>query len=129
MHRNSSIDACLSQRFRLPALVAASLALLAVGAAADTGSTAQAQARLTLVKGKPLALRGTGFRPHESVRITLLASIKRTVRRAETGANGAFRVGIPPISDGCSLVTAYAVGSKGSRASMRIGGPPCPPPR
>jgi hypothetical protein len=100
-----------------------------VGAAADGGSTPQTKARLTLVKAKPLALRGTGFRPREAVRITLLASIERTVRRAEAGANGSFKVGFPPAADGCSLVIAHAVGSKGSRASVRIGGPPCPPPR
>jgi hypothetical protein len=109
-----------------PAILAVALVALAAGAA--DGAT-QTKARLTLVKAKPLALRGTGFRPHESVRVTLLASIKRTVRRAEAGANGSFKVGFPPAADGCSLVIAHAVGSKGSRASVRIGGPPCPPPR
>lgn len=112
---------------RLLLLIALS-ALTSIGAT-DTGSTAPSKARLTVVKGKPLALRGTGFRPHEAVRITLLASIKRSVKRAEAGANGSFKVAFPPAADGCSLVTAYAVGSKGSRASVQIGGPPCPPPR
>jgi hypothetical protein len=110
------------------AVLGLGLVALAVGAA-DGGSATHATARLTLVKAKPLALRGTGFRPHESVRVTLLASIKRTVRRAEAGADGSFKVGFPPAADGCSLVIAHAVGSKGSRASVRIGGPPCPPPR
>jgi hypothetical protein len=61
--------------------------------------------------------------------ITLLASIKRSVKRAEAGANGSFKVAFSPPADSCSLVTAHAVGSKGSRASVHIGGPPCPPPR
>jgi hypothetical protein len=112
---------------RLIVLIA--LSALAAVAATDASSTAPSKAKLAVVKGKPLALRGTGFRPHEAVRITLLASIKRSVKRAEAGANGSFKVAFPPAADGCSLIIAHAVGSNGSRASVQIGGPPCPPPR
>ena len=112
----------------IPLLLMITLSALA-SSTADAGSTATSTAKLTVVHGKPLALRGTGFRPHEAVRITLLASVKRSVRRAEAGATGSFKVAFSPAADGCSLVTAYAVGSQGSRASVRIGGPPCPPPR
>jgi hypothetical protein len=105
------------------------LAALSSIATTDAASTATSKAKLTVVRDKPLALRGTGFRPHEAVRIALLASIKRSVKRAEAGANGSFKVAFSPPADSCSLVTAHAVGSKGSRASVHIGGPPCPPPR
>jgi hypothetical protein len=104
------------------------LAALVASAAAST-SAADTKARLTVVKSKPLAVRGTGFHPHEAVRITLLGSIKRTVKRAEAGANGSFKVAFRPAADGCSLVIAHAVGSEGSRASVQVGRPPCPPPR
>jgi hypothetical protein len=105
------------------------LAALLVGSATAVGSAVERKAKLTVVKGKPLALRGTGFEPRESVRITLLAGIKRNVRRATASPAGSFRVSIAPAADGCSLLIAHAVGARGSRASVRFGGPPCPPPR
>jgi hypothetical protein len=111
--------------------IALAIALTAaVAAAASTAeSAADRKAQLSVVKAKPLALRGTGFRPNESVRITLLASVKRSVRRATAGPNGSFKVSFSRGGEGCSLMIAHAVGSQGSRASVRVGRPPCPPPR
>lgn len=113
----------------IKAVVVLALVALVAGSASAADSVADRKAKLAVVSGKPLALGGTGFLPNERVRITLLASIKRTVRRAAAGPTGSFKVSIPPAADGCSLMIAHAVGSQGSRASVRIGGPPCPPPR
>jgi hypothetical protein len=109
----------------LTALAAGALVTLSVA----SGQPEQ-KAELRLLQTKPLALRGTGFRPGESVRVTLLASIKRTSRRATAGPNGSFKVSFPRgAAEGCSLQIAHAVGSEGSRASVRVGRAPCPPPR
>ena len=105
------------------------LAALAVGSASAADTVAERQAKLAVVKGKPLALRGTGFEARENVRLTLLAGIKRNVRRATASPTGSFKVAIAPSADRCSLLIAHAVGTRGSRASVRFGGPPCPPPR
>jgi hypothetical protein len=105
------------------------LAALAGGSASAADTLAERQAKLAVVSGKPLALRGTGFVPREPVRITLLAGIRRNVRRVTASPAGSFKVAIAPSADGCSLLIAHAVGTRGSRASVRFGGPPCPPPR
>jgi hypothetical protein len=113
------------------ARLALALALSAAVAVAvsNAESAPDRKAQLTVLKSKPLALRGTGFHPRESVRVTLLASVKRTVRRTTAGPTGTFRVAFPAAANGCSLLVAHAVGSHGSRASARVGRPPCPPPR
>lgn len=113
------------------AKVALAIALTATLAASASAaeSAVDRKAQLSVLKTKPLALRGTGFRPNEAVRITLLASIKRTVRRTTAGPTGSFKVSFSRAGEGCSLVIAHAVGAQGSRASVRVGRAPCPPPR
>jgi hypothetical protein len=112
---------------RTALLVVLTAALAVSGSAAEAG--ADQKAKLRVVDTRPLALHGTGFRAGESVRVTLLASVKRLVRHAKAGRNGSFKVSFPTGGEGCTLMLAHAVGSQGSQATARVGRAPCPPPQ
>jgi hypothetical protein len=67
----------------------------------------------------PLSVKGTGFRPHERVRVALKGVEAPAALTVRASAKGAFFVGFRHVS-GCDSVTITASGSKGSRASFNL---------
>ena len=72
-------------RFAAPVslIVALILVSVAVGAVNPT---------LRLVGDRPLTLRGASYRPHESVRVTVVMGTKRLSRQLRAGPAGGFTV-------------------------------------
>jgi hypothetical protein len=107
------------------ALVALVFTLAPAGAAADQSATGRA--KLQVVMGAPLVVRGTHFVPGEQVTVTVVAAQKRMKRTVANGQGGflvRFRMSFERCNSG---LTALAVGNRGSRA--RVKRPPmlCPP--
>jgi hypothetical protein len=112
--------------------VLAAAALLAVVAfAAGGGSTAApdpattnaAKRRAVLMPigaGDPFRVRGTGFRAHERVRVTITETGgSRITRRIRATGRGRFVLAFPGIQ-ACGGVEGVAAGSRGSRASFQF---------
>jgi hypothetical protein len=90
-------------------------------------TAAAAKAELRLAGGAPLTLRGTHFESRERVRLIVVARRKVTKSLTATGG-GAFVVRLHGITVGrCQGFTAFAVGSRGSRASLSSPNVYCPP--
>jgi hypothetical protein len=97
-------------------LLAVVLAALVPGIAPAAGS----HARVWLAGQGPLVVKGTSFRAHERVVVTLTAPVRlaRTVTATRTGAFVArFAAGLTPVKSGCLFVRIRAVGNRGSAAS------------
>jgi hypothetical protein len=93
---------------------------------ASAGATARPALRL--VDASPLALRGTGFKAREHVRVSVYAG-ERASKRTTASLRGRFTVrfaGLDPSV--CAGFSASAVGDKGSRASFKRAPGMCPQP-
>lgn len=93
-------------------------------------ATASVQARpsIRIVSDSPFMVAGTGFRPGEQVRVIARRGADRAVRTVPAARNGTFRVRLFTFGgDDCTFVSVNAMGSRGSRAALRIV-PLCPPP-
>jgi hypothetical protein len=94
------------------------LLTVALGCGAGTAGgepEAATKASLQVVRQTPMTIRGQGFRPHESVRVSA-AGRQWNPKASERGSfvltlRGANR---------CKIVRILAVGSNGSRAILRI---------
>jgi hypothetical protein len=85
---------------------------------------------LRLIPNQPAAVRGQGFRPGERVHLFALASLKRVSLTSVADERGTFKAAFRDLgAEGCSQLVIAAVGSEGSRASVKLGRRPCPPPR
>ena len=108
----------------------ATLLAAAVGATAVAAAAPAAIApKLRLVAQQPLVVRGDGFRPSERVVVTALtpSGARRAVIRATTTGRLGTTFRLP--SQPCGKAFAVsAVGGLGSRATLRVPGPPCVPP-
>ncbi len=115
-------------RIRLAGAVVALLVLLGTAATLASGaqSAHQARAALTITRRNPVTIRGTGFKPHAHVRVTLVAG-QEQVRRPLTGAQGTFTTTFSAVIDRCSGWTITA--SQPGRATVFLHGakPECPP--
>jgi len=107
------------------ALIAATLALLSGGIA--NGVTNKSHPALRLMDSAYVAVRGTGFKPHERVRVVVVTRVRKT-KRVVAGAAGRFTVRFPRLnSSDCYGLSVTAVGSKGSRASLKVPRGECTP--
>lgn len=102
-------------------LVALVFALVAPPSGA---ATPKASLRL-LDETAPPTLRGSGFQPREHVRVVIVAGSTRTVKRVVATALGRFGVRVRDVDD-CAGFSATAVGSKGTRASLKRVPGQCP---
>jgi len=104
------------------ALVVFFAVCISIGALGSTGrAPGQARARpsLWLVSDSPVKLRGAGFRPHEHVKLVVVAG-RRLIKRFVAGARGGFVVRMPGIdANACTRFSALATGDRGSRASFK----------
>jgi hypothetical protein len=106
---------------------AALLALLAAGCgqaseksepASSTPKPQTGSPRLVPIAQKPFRVKGSGFFPHERVRLEVSGS-SAAAHTAVAGSRGSFTLTIPEI-DACGSVTLTAKGSRGSRASFNF---------
>jgi hypothetical protein len=110
----------------VPVLVAALLvvALTACGASADppgdAASAGHRRAKLTPAATDPFEVHGTGFAPHERVRVTVTESTGAEFHhRVRAGRGGSFTVRFPHASAAGGL-NGVAAGSAGSHASFQF---------
>lgn len=113
---------------RLAGAFVALLVLLGAAATLAIGAPRAHQARATLVMTtrNPVSVRGTGFRAHTRVRVTLFAPQKQ-VRRPLTNSRGTFTANFSAVIDRCSGWTVTA--AQPGRATVVLHGarPECPP--
>ena len=103
--------------------------LVAVTTLLNVDSTVEAKPTLRVVSKNPVAVRGHAFQPRESVRLIALGSLKRVTVRTTADERGEFKAGFTTPTEGCTLLVVAAVGSEGSRASVKVPRRPCTPPR
>ena len=107
------------------ALVALVLTLAPAGAAADQSGTGKA--KLQIVRGATLVVRGTHFVPGERVVVSVTAQ-RNASKRMVADARGIFVARFRISFDRCSSgLNALAVGDRGSRARLRLPELMCPP--
>jgi hypothetical protein len=106
-------------------IAAAALSLAVFGSAASGGESGGKPA-LKLVRGAPLTLRGTRFVSGERVRVSA-SSGRTSTRRVNANGSGLFVVRFPFGYDRCNGLLVTAVGSDGSRATLKRPELLCPP--
>jgi hypothetical protein len=112
------------------AVVAAGAVVLTAFAAGQRGETDSADAKPRLsVDLAPFAVAGTGFKPGETVRITVRGTTVGSSRSSKASAAGRISVRFPGVDlDQCGrghLIIVTAIGDKGSRAQVRRMPPAC----
>jgi hypothetical protein len=106
-------------------LMTLTLALLPAGA--NAGREVGGRPTLVLAKPMPLTLRGAHFKPDERIRVTV-KGLRKGTKRASADSNGVFVVRFSGVAfDRCDGLMVLAVGSLGSRASLKRPQPLCPP--
>jgi hypothetical protein len=109
-------------------IVGLALAVLLVGSGTASGDRSGHKATLKLMRGTPLTLKGTYFASKERVRLGVVAAQKKTTKRLTAASGGTFVVRFSDIAvDRCNGFTAFAVGARGSRASLSSPNVYCPP--
>jgi hypothetical protein len=110
--------------------LAGAFVVVALGAStAGQGATGvtSSQPALRIVDGTPLTLRGTGFAAGERVRV-LVRVPGREQKRVTASWRGSFVAAFNKSAyNRCSGLTAFAIGSRGSRARLLLPAPACPP--
>lgn len=92
--------------------------------AADSGTMRRASLRMA--KKTPLTVAGSHFKSRERVRVTATVSGSASMLAAKSSRAGSFSVAFSSTADRCSFVRVVAVGSAGSRATIkRLPGPGC----
>jgi hypothetical protein len=106
------------------ALCSAVAALVLVASAA----VAAAQTARVLVSAtSPFTVRGSGFRAHEHVTVTVSATVRRT-KAVVAGARGGFKASFSAVKIGaCEGYVVRAKGNRGSLAILKVM-PECAPP-
>jgi multidrug efflux pump subunit AcrA (membrane-fusion protein) len=108
------------------AVVAAALALVLSGVGTGAGSSQHPSLRFA--QTVPLRIAGSHFRVRERVRVTATVSATRSTRRVRASAKGSFVAIFATGAGRCSEVRVIAVGSGGSRATLkRLPSPACLP--
>jgi hypothetical protein len=106
-------------------LVALFAVMVPAGDAAEQAATGKA--KLQIVRGATLTLRGIQFHAGEKVKVTVSAP-SRLSKRVVAGGQGTFVVRFGISFDRCNTgLQAFAVGSRGSRASVKLPDLMCPP--
>ena len=82
---------------------------------ADGGPETPTKASLQVIRQAPVTIQGHGFRARESVRVS--AAGRQWSSKA--GARGSFVLTLSGANP-CRIVRIVAVGSRGSRATLRI---------
>jgi hypothetical protein len=90
-------------------------------------SVASGQPAMKIADRSPLTLRGTGFAAGERVRLVIRVP-GREQKRVTATRRGSFVAAFSRANyNRCSGLTAFAIGSRGSRARLLLPAPVCPP--
>jgi hypothetical protein len=101
----------------LAAVVAAALVL--VVSAVGTGAGSSQRPSLRFAQTVPLHIAGSHFRARERVRVTAIVSVVSSTRRVRASGKGSFVAVFAIGADRCSEVRVVAVGSGGSRTTLK----------
>ena len=99
-------------------LASALLVMVGLGCGAGSaigGSETATKASLQVIRQTPMTIQGRGFRSQESVRV----SAAGRQWHSKAGARGSFVLTLRGAKP-CRIVRIVAVGSRGSRATLRI---------
>jgi hypothetical protein len=108
------------------ATLAATVVLLSLVSTTAVQGASNGAATMKVVDRTPLTLRGTGFEAGERVRVVVRTTSTRQLRLNAT-ARGSFVAAFRAASyNRCSGLTAFAFGSRGSRAQLVLPAPACP---
>jgi hypothetical protein len=100
--------------------------VLSVLSLLPAGALAAGTARVTVPSTAPVAVRGTGFKSHERVTVTVIAKAAHT-RRVTATSQGTFRARFASVSLGyCQAYSVRARGNRGSTAFLKVV-PECAP--
>ena len=110
----------------MASVLAASFLLAGLGAA---GTAAKPRPSLRLSTSDLTRVTGSDFGARERVRVTLLVADARRVASVVADRSGRFAVSFPRVFvDRCSgSLAVFAVGSRGSRAALKLPQRACPP--
>jgi hypothetical protein len=107
------------------ALIAAAAGITAV-VAQTSGSSSRSERpkvhqrpRLEPYAQNPLTVKGTGFRPHEHIRVAVKGVDRPVALEVRADARGLFVAAFRHVN-GCDSVTVAAAGSMGSSASFNV---------
>ncbi len=103
------------------ALVALLVSLVAHTAAASSRATLRLDDDTA-----PPTLRGVGFQPREHVRVVVVAGSTRSVKKVVATTLGRFTVRVRGDVNACAGFSATAVGSEGTRATLKRPPGQCP---
>jgi hypothetical protein len=111
---------------RLVAVALLSVALLVPSGASAGTDAAPRRASLLPSNGEPFAVRGSGFRRREVVRVTVtvLGARSGRSRHVRASVRGTFVVAFRGVEP-CRGVRGRAVGDRGSRASFVLNSVTC----
>jgi hypothetical protein len=102
---------------------------ICIAAAGQSGAAVQRATLRIVDDSTPPTLRGTGFQPHERVRVTIVAGTTRTVRPTVASASGRFLLRLTTIDiNACAGFSTVAVGNRGTRATLKRAPGQCPKP-
>jgi hypothetical protein len=125
-----SIVTCATLRL-VRGVVVLLVALVAlVLAASSAAEAAGMRATLRLTDSTPLTVRGIHFKPRERVQVTFTVGVKKLTRTVRATRFGRFSAstGEDVRLDRCGdFFLVMAIGSRGSRASLKYPLPDCPP--
>ncbi len=106
------------------ALLVGVLALIA-----PTAAIGRAPARVWIADRSPLVVRGSGFKAHERVTLTVQVTKPLIVKRvASTTGTFVVRLSSDTVKLGCNTLSVRAVGNRGTIAVAKVPGMECPPP-
>jgi hypothetical protein len=92
-------------------------------------ATAATTPKLRLVGTQPLVVRGEAFRPGERVALTALTPTGSPSAVVRASSTGRFKASFRFVGRPCgTAVGVRALGSLGSRATLRLPSAPCIPP-
>jgi hypothetical protein len=74
----------------------------------------------------PPTLRGVGFQPREHVRVVVVAGSTRSVTSVMATARGRFTIRVHGDVNACTGFSATAIGSKGTRTTLKRAPGQCP---
>jgi hypothetical protein len=102
---------------------------LLVGCLCTAGTAGAAtHSRVEVTHLRPFTVRGTHFRSRERV-LLIVRTKSKTLRTVAASRSGSFLVRIRRVRVGsCPSYSVVAVGTKGSRARIKLRATDCPPP-
>ncbi len=89
---------------------------LAAGVASAAPAKQAKRASLKVLDTRPLAVRGTGFKPYERVRVRYSSTGAVQVRTRIASKTGTFTIRFELPVTACAVSSVQALGGKGSRA-------------